>query len=350
MKVLVTFCNLKVSDGASLRAHSLIHYWKPDVVLSVSGDNIYETNQILHENIITEEKRPRLFYKVVLRLIIERSFNSARIPGFNKNQAKYIQQSSEIFVHTTRVTLKIPRAFKHKVSQVDLCDELVGTYRAASYKALRNLKIIHFIVFLLESFREATLIEKFKNAKLFYISTPLGFSKIHYSVLPQYYPSFNTISTVVHCHYKYGVIGNFRTVANRQIFKNAADQLDINFDDMIAIGLGASQITYDYPGVVIYGEYEDLEEIKDQFEIGLCLVDLQGGIQNKVIDYLRMNKIAVVSDNVFQAFQRDNFYKILTGSPFLIRATEFYDGIEKQIYSDENFRKNKSILFSLQER
>ena len=146
----------------------------------------------------------------------------------------------------------------------------------------------------------------------------------------------------------FGIIANFRTIANRSIVKNALRMQGVEPSQIWLFGASSDEMKYEFPDVQVYGGYDTLEEISEYFSVGLCLVDVQGGIQNKVLDYLAINKFAIISESVYSAFLTDQHYKRLLDSPFILLESEFSWSEVHARYTSENIRKNQSILFCLQ--
>jgi hypothetical protein len=116
-----------------------------------------------------------------------------------------------------------------------------------------------------------------------------------------------------------GLLGNFRTNLNNQILKSLV-KYKFPFKTEIWIFGQVPKNKNDLPsGINIFGEYKDLLSIHDSFDVGYCCSPLQAGIQNKVIDYLFLNKPILIDNAVYRSFKNDDYYKILMESPLIFK-------------------------------
>lgn len=350
MKILITFADLSVKDGATLRVNTLVKKWDIDCIIGISSNSDFELNHILIRGELQEDKKAISKLSIIKRLSIQKSFNSARLPNFNTQQKTILYSADSIFAHTTRILPKLERQFLDKLEAIDLCDDLVLTYKNAAFGNFKKFNLKLSFIFLWEAFVEHYLIKKYSRKRLSFISQPTRRLAYKYEIFPNEFRinkdySLQTIGPIIK---KFGVIANFRTLANRSIVKNAIDLLGINESQIWLFGENSDNMLKDFPDVNIYGRYETVDELSDYFSVGLCLVDIQGGIQNKVLDYLTINKFAVISESVQRAFLEDQHYKEIISSPFVLLETEFsWDEVYAR-YNSENIRKNQSILFRIQ--
>jgi hypothetical protein len=345
MKTLVTFCDMKSPDGITARLDSLISKWQPDYVISISISNKQYLRQTYVDNTLTEACSSASYLKITMSLLREWSFNSARLADFDKAQLAILKKSDEIFLHTARVYNKIPSFYRSKISKVDLCDDLVFTYRVSSLYYAKRFNFFLAMVYMWESFVEKKLILSLSNTKLSYIRAPSRFLSFNYDVFPNIIPKpIISYDFPAREKLRYGIIGNFRTIANKEIIYEAIKFRNIEPSDIYLFGSNIELVQKSFSGLNNVGPYKQLADIQDQFDVGLCLVQTQGGIQNKVLDYLCLGKIAVVSAVVQDAFLEDDFYREIVKSPLFVLDSEVSNSNLQELLNYKNISNNFDLI------
>lgn len=230
-----------------------------------------------------------------------------------------------IICHTSRSFLALSPQMRKKVIHIDVCDNLVKGYRRTSFYFFLANPFLAFAYFyesvleycILRSVNEGVSISYITNND---IPTWLG-NRNNVICFPNFY-NFESISNEL-SHFdsdsvRIGLVGNFRTILNNQILKSLL-KYKFPFKHEICL-FGQIPEKKEFPSDLnIYGEYEDLLSIKNLFDIGYCCSPLQAGIQNKVIDYLFLNKPILIDEAVYASFANDEYYKILMESPLVLR-------------------------------
>ncbi|WP_157033125.1 hypothetical protein [Halomonas sp. S2151] len=228
-------------------------------------------------------------------------------------------ESDTLFVcHTSRVYCRLPRRYKRKVIHVDLCDDLVSTYLRAFVKHLFEIRLKLATIFFVECVSEMLSVINFARNDIllsFITERDKTSMKKRINKAPVFsFPNGTDSSLLMSRKEKtngsivFGVVGNFRTVANRSVITNIlnSDFFDIEKDKIFLAGIFSNELVEEYCNICCiesYGEFGSVEELEGKFDIGVCLVNVQGGFQTKLIDYLALGVNIIANDNVRAPFE-----------------------------------------------
>lgn len=271
------------------------------------------------------------------------SINSARYPELPVN---LITETGceQIVCHTSRSFYLIPSACKRLVAHIDLCDDLVSAYSRMALQCLAQLRLLSCGIFSWEALRELQLWRISRKVPVSFITQP-QFFRGAFEIIPNFHGgkqlalpeySFRVRKPV------FGILGNFRTMANQSCVKWSLKNITPLGYRVILFGNNAN-IFENKAGLGIYGTFATRSEIQEHFDIGLCVVDLQGGIQNKVIDYLILGKPTIVSENVMQALRDSPGYFLLSESPLLFLTSQV-DLAINAVGRKELFENNRELV------
>ena len=355
--VIVSFANPDSHDGAALRLKALLSHYEGSKPVVVA--NFYCEGRPRKETIFFNEmpivSHEHSHFRQLFEFGSHLSLNAIRFPHLTGSQ-RNILMNADIVCHTSRCFFILPKVMHGNVIHIDLCDDLVTTYKSACRNYFAKLRIFKGFVFGWEAVREFLLLRFLRGlvtkprVTLISVTNSLRADR-WITQLPNIYipsTSFRYRPLTHGKSIRFGVLGNFRTVANRSCIRQAGKSCILQAkDDLIAFGYASEKLTDSF--VTSYGTFENLSEISDLFDVGLCLVDVQGGIQNKVLDYLAMGKASIVSDSVYDSFLNDRLYSIICTSPLLHRASVMREEIINA-YSLENIEMTFRILEELRRR
>lgn len=231
-----------------------------------------------------------------------------------------------IICHTNRTFLALSPVIRKKVIHIDVCDNLVRGYKRSSFYFFKTKPLLG-VAYLYESILEYFVLKLIDGeVSLSFITrndVPSWLNnqdRVFCFPNPYHLASVSNDSSVhKNTPMRIGLVGNFRTILNNQILKSLL-KYQFPFEREIVLFGQCPIKEMEYADdVKVYGEFEDLECIKDLFDVGYCCSPLQAGIQNKVIDYLFLNKPILIDNAVYTSFLNDEFYKILMESPFVFR-------------------------------
>lgn len=346
---ILSYGDLGGVDGAAIRLKTFASYvrklhpkCKITTICSLREQLTKYKVKVYHDNELVYEKYTK-DYSIFCRAIIKRSLNLARVRGFN--EVLMLEKSPQIYVHTLRVFGSLSAELQKFVKHIDVCDNNTLSFRQAAKSYLSNLRIPLGLLLLNEARVEENLTQLAcsLNIPLSFITQDDVSCDINSMILPNIYkPKYTGNGLENHkAPFTYGVIGNFRTLANKSIIENfIKSDLILDGSSIKLFGLNAEGLSR--KKILVHGVYKHNMDIIDKFDVGLCLVTVRGGIQNKVIDYLSMGKVALVSNSVFEAICNDPTFKLLSHSPFLIRITDFNDKMS-DVYTSENYILNKHL-------
>ncbi|MDA8742095.1 hypothetical protein N9M64_00125 [bacterium] len=346
---ILSYGDLNGVDGAAIRLKTFAAYVRklhPNceiiTICSIREKLTQYTVKVYYDNDLVYEKSSK-DYSIFFRTIIKRSLNLARVRGFN--EILTIEKAPQIYVHTLRVFGSLAPELRQLVKHIDVCDNNIRSFRQAA-KSYLILRRFHLGLLLLNEARvEQNLLRLAlsQNIRLSFITQDDLACDRNSMLLPNIYkPEYcGNASEFPKAPYTYGIIGNFRTLANKSIIENfIKSDLNVVGSSVKLFGLNAEGLSGER--VSVHGAYNTNLEIIKKFDIGLCLVTLRGGIQNKVIDYLSMGKVALVSNEVYEAFRKDPNFELLSHSPFLIRIGDAHQKMS-QVFTIENYQINEHL-------
>lgn len=346
---ILSYGDLNGVDGAAIRLKTFALYVRklhPNceiiTICSMREQLTKYTVKVYYEDVLAYEKSSK-DHSIFFRAIIKRSLNLARVRGFN--EILTLEKAPEIYVHTLRVFGSLTAELKQFVKHIDVCDNNTLSFRQAAKSYLSHFRFHIGILLLNEARVEENLLRLASslNIRLSFITRDDVSCDKNSMILPNIYkPKYcGNGSGSTKAPYTYGVIGNFRTLANKSIIDNFfKSDLILDGSSIKLFGLNAESLSSER--ISVHGAYERNLDIIEKFDIGLCLVTLRGGIQNKVIDYLSMGKLALVSDEVYEAFCNDPTFELLSHSPFLIRIDDTHKKMS-EVYTTENFKINEHL-------
>ena len=346
---ILSYGDLNGVDGAAIRLKTFAAYVRklhPNgeivTICSIREQLTQYTIKVYYDNDLVYEKSSK-DYIIFFRTIIKRSLNLARVRGFNEFLT--IEKTPEIYVHTLRVFGSLTAELKQFVKHIDVCDNNTLAYRQAAKSYLIHRRFHLGLLLLNEARVEENLLRlaSSQNIRLSFITRDDMSSDRNSMILPNIYkPEYcGNSSEFPKAPYTYGIIGNFRTLANKSIIENfKKSNLNVVGSSVKLFGLNAEGLSGER--VFVHGAYDTNLDIIKKFDIGLCLVTLRGGIQNKVIDYLSMGKVALVSNEVYDAFRKDPTFELLSHSPFLVRIGDAHQQMS-QVFTTENYRRNEHL-------
>jgi len=347
--ILTSYADLKGFCGSSIRLRTFWRYLlrreNTDVItICCMRERLWSAEIKIYKNDSLLSSRIFFDYSFIFRILFFRSFNIARIFKLNQMISNY--EESSIYVHSIRCYQALSQEHKKRVCEIDACDDNTRSFRAASAAMFAKRRYMLAFIFWYESHIERRGIkEALDTGKTVYFISSLDCQHDERGILlpidhaPEFIGSNHILD--YQDNLRFGVIGNFRTVANKSIVDNLfATGLANPNDEVFLFGLNVEQVKTSK--CIRYGQYKDLKELTGLFDVGVCLVDVQGGIQCKVVDYLCLGKVSIISSNVANAFSVDSRYSILLRSPLLLVAPISRSQI-LEASSTENQKNNKMV-------
>lgn len=343
MHAIITFTSPIGNDGAPQRLKSLIK------LLHESEDNllIVEAKPITNGKaciVVWHSRKNKALAKVkehVIDITLNKILKSTltRVPSVNAlrypsiawmDSLSCLNEINSITAHTTRSYWLLPRNLKSKVIHIDHCDDLVVTYRNAGFSNLRKGKYFVGIIFFWEYLVEAFVdyLPSVRSKIRTFVSredSQSAQNRVGNKDYPKILTIFNSIEFIDKPALisrpieksnneiiKYLIVGNFSTVANRSILDNLINHRAFKngFDHVYLAGLNSEAYFCEVRGNYInenifsVGEFDDINVLANKFDVGVCLVDVQGGVQTKIFDYLKLSLVILASDNVATVFKK----------------------------------------------
>lgn len=359
--LIVSFASHRLNDGALRRVSSLEAMLKSRADVSIMTidrphANVYD---LYIDSVFVCRRKERHWF---VRFLKFPSFNQARMPSLPNLQTLCSIRVDALFCHTGRMYWALSSKDRNDVCGIDLCDNLQTTYKVAFINALRKARIKLAVVFFWEWVVERVMKYMLPKGIFYsYISQNDAANGCPEStVLPNLLLNFDRMPAIPPGKFqsrgsdsiRFGVIGNFRTVANRSAVENIlrSKWYRPDCDKIVLCGFGAKECSLELGfAATIFDNYSSLDEIAGVFDVGCCIVDVQGGVQNKILDYILLGVPILASKSAIAPFQKDPHLSIALDERFVVAVQkltreEIIDACSK------DFSENSPHLVSVRNR